>query len=973
MRGNNRGAYRSGGGGGGGAGGLDPHNLDYHTDVEIIAPQNDDLLRYQTSDGLWHNLPSTVTLADLDDLANVDTTGKADGDLIQWNQTSGNWEVLTPGGETAKFINFIGLLANRPAAVPGNEGITYFSTDTSEGGTLHESDGSQWVKISKGLTEGVDKGDFDPDSVIGADGSGTPGAVVIGADELLGRAGATDMAGLTKAQVLSIINVTEGAQPTGPLEVNTAGAVMETDYLAQSVLVSVTAETPVPVAFLNGELLGRGASGDLRALTKAEVLSVLNVEDGAQVNLTDQEMLDGIKNVDGPASGLNADLLDDLDSTAFAAAVHTHGEGDITDLTGKYVPNALFDANTLLKANVDNIPTTLVMAEDRIVGRLAGGAIEPLTGADVGSLIALSDLAVPTSNVDMNSKQLENLSPPVNITDAARWEETTKFRDVRPITGLTQTLELIDAGALLRFDNAADQTLTVPPNAQVAFPVGTRIWLHVQSITGDLNVVEGAGVTIDAAQTTLSAHDTAVLMKTVAPNTWDMSTTQNTEEGIPPGGTTGQVLKKISGIDFDVDWQADLQGGAGGTVPDGGATGYHLAKNSANNQDLIWEAPPTFTSPVPLLGTTGQILAKTTNANHDMEWIDDVGATTDLTNTPDADSVTVESTSGTDTDILGASQTLAGMQTAADKTKLDGLDPLAQVPPGGAINTVLKKLSGTNFDTEWGAAAATPLTTKGDLLGYDTGDNRIPVGTDTHVLTADAAEPLGVKWAAAAGGGATNLSHSTDATTVTIESDTGTDTIIPTAGAGQAGILTDVDQTQIQTNKAHVAVVSGNPHAVTAADAGADPAGSAAGVQTNLTTHEGDSANPHSVTAAQTSALALAGGTMTGEIVSRQISYPATDKGNSGTGTITIDPADNGHQKYTVTGNHTLAVANFSEGDEVWLEIIAGGDGTISLSGITEPTDQSVTYETGPNGRNTFVLYHDANKVMMAHVGGSAT
>lgn len=43
---------------------------------------------------------------------------------------------------------------------------------------------------------------------------------------------------------------------------------------------------------------------------------------------------------------------------------------------------------------------------------------------------------------------------------------------------------------------------------------------------------------------------------------------------------------------------------------------------------------------------------------------------------------------------------------------------------------------------------ASPLTTKGDLWGFDTEDDRIPVGTDDHVLTVDSAQALGVKWAA---------------------------------------------------------------------------------------------------------------------------------------------------------------------------------------------------------------------------------
>ena len=52
----------------------------------------------------------------------------------------------------------------------------------------------------------------------------------------------------------------------------------------------------------------------------------------------------------------------------------------------------------------------------------------------------------------------------------------------------------------------------------------------------------------------------------------------------------------------------------------------------------------------------------------------------------------------------------------------------------------------------------------------------------------------------------------------------------------------------------HAALTTGNPHAVTAAEAGADPTGSAATVQGNLDTHTADQTNPHLVTAAQAGA-----------------------------------------------------------------------------------------------------------------------
>lgn len=48
------------------------------------------------------------------------------------------------------------------------------------------------------------------------------------------------------------------------------------------------------------------------------------------------------------------------------------------------------------------------------------------------------------------------------------------------------------------------------------------------------------------------------------------------------------------------------------------------------------------------------------------------------------------------------------------------------------------------------AAAVSPLTTKGDIWGFDTGNNRVPIGSNNQVLTADSTQALGLKWAGVA-------------------------------------------------------------------------------------------------------------------------------------------------------------------------------------------------------------------------------
>lgn len=58
-------------------------------------------------------------------------------------------------------------------------------------------------------------------------------------------------------------------------------------------------------------------------------------------------------------------------------------------------------------------------------------------------------------------------------------------------------------------------------------------------------------------------------------------------EGVPTGGTTGQVLTKTSSTDYDTEW-ADA---TGSSLPAGGTTGQVLAKASGADGDVEWVTP----------------------------------------------------------------------------------------------------------------------------------------------------------------------------------------------------------------------------------------------------------------------------------------------------------------------------------------------------------------------------------------------
>lgn len=94
-------------------------------------------------------------------------------------------------------------------------------------------------------------------------------------------------------------------------------------------------------------------------------------------------------------------------------------------------------------------------------------------------------------------------------------------RTINAQTGTTYTLVLGDAGNIVTMSNASANTLTIPPNSSVAFPVGTQIDI-AQKGAGKTTIAAGAGVTINNTNKALAAQYAGVTAVKEATDTWTL-------------------------------------------------------------------------------------------------------------------------------------------------------------------------------------------------------------------------------------------------------------------------------------------------------------------------------------------------------------------------------------------------------------------------------------------------------------------
>lgn len=109
----------------------------------------------------------------------------------------------------------------------------------------------------------------------------------------------------------------------------------------------------------------------------------------------------------------------------------------------------------------------------------------------------------------------------VFVWDKVEWTTTEGGSVNVTESGTSKLLSSSDANALIRFTNAGSVSVTVQDDATGGFSGSEEIGIRLASASGDITLVEGGGVTINASDLTITDEHKTIGLKRVGANTWD--------------------------------------------------------------------------------------------------------------------------------------------------------------------------------------------------------------------------------------------------------------------------------------------------------------------------------------------------------------------------------------------------------------------------------------------------------------------
>jgi hypothetical protein len=491
----------------------------------LYATSTDTDLNFMMS---WVENTASVIGQSIDVLSDVDTAGKANGDVLTYNSTSGNWEAEAPaaGGDIFKTI-----------AVAGQSSIVAdSSTDTltitaGTGITLTTDAGTDTLTITNSATGANAFGSVAVagQTTVEADSTGDTLTLVAGTGVTITTNATTDTVTITNSV-------------TAPNTFGTIAVATQSNVVADSTTDTLT------LAAAGGMTITTNATTDTITLNSARLddddvtLAVnrtietdgndLIIQNSASYKLIeiqpDAVITAGlsVRDVDGTTAGAIT-LLEATDNGGFGLTLTAPAQ--LTASTTFTLPSADGTSAQVLQTNGSGTLSFVSLMTTAATASV-GAYLELKEAANNGTnYIRLQAPATLAADKTYTLPTTDGSSGDRLTTDGSgtlSWSAVTSgasYSAVRTQSGTTYTLVLGDAGDYIQTTSSTAVTITVPTQVSVTWAADTEIYFE-QNNTGQITFVGASGVTINSSETLKTAARYAVVaLKRVAENVWTLT------------------------------------------------------------------------------------------------------------------------------------------------------------------------------------------------------------------------------------------------------------------------------------------------------------------------------------------------------------------------------------------------------------------------------------------------------------------
>jgi hypothetical protein len=491
---------------------------------KLYATSDDTDLNFMMS---WVENNNGIIGAALDSLTDVDTTGVANGNVLTYNSTSGNWEPEAPaaGGDIFKTI-----------AVAGQSSIVADSTTD----TLT-------IAAGTGITLTTDASTDTLTITNSATGANAFGNVAVAGQTTVAADGTNDTLTLVAG---TGVTITTDATTDSVTITNSVTAPNSFDTIIVAGQSSVVAES-------SSDTLALVAAGGMTITTNATTDTI--TLDSARLD-DDDVTLSGVREID-----LNGENLNIVNGAYEILMVEADGVRQANTVIADYA-GSVGGKITLAEASVNGVhsiaiqaPTSLAASTTFTLPSADGTSAQVLqtNGSGTLSFVSLMTTAATASvGAYLELKEAANngtnyirLQAPATLaadktytlpaTDGSNgdrlttdgsgtlsWSAVTSgasYSAVRTQSGTTYTLVLGDAGDYIQTTSTTAVTITVPTQASVTWAADTEIYFE-QNNTGQITFVGASGVTINSSETLKTfARYSVVALKRVASDVWTLT------------------------------------------------------------------------------------------------------------------------------------------------------------------------------------------------------------------------------------------------------------------------------------------------------------------------------------------------------------------------------------------------------------------------------------------------------------------